>query len=341
MSAPSSRSAWRLVRQVIVAVVLFATADQALRVYARAHFIPTRKLAAAVRAGDGCVVFSGGSDMQSALLVDTVQRSWQGSKAPCLADLALGGTSPDVRFMAFREYLSAGRRPSALVIGFKGHDVMDERELAPGYHLGNDATVYEWGTLADFPLYYPHLSFAAVDNAFRFLLYKASAIAAHRQTLWIRVDLLQQRLGLKPKLETNALGNVEAFKEIEAQLRTAALANQTTMRNPAAYRLAVWPTRLVEVARQAGSRVWFVRLPATKASERASFPDATIEKAFTAFMTRLAQENGGDFIDLSRDPWVDDALLVDALHYSPHGAELISQSLGRALAKNAPPTEPL
>jgi hypothetical protein len=338
MRPPWSRSAWRLVRQIVVCVVLLAAADQTLRVYARGHFIPTRKLATAVRAGDGCVVFSGGSDVQSALVLATVERSWQG-KAPCLADLALGGTSPDVRFMAFREYVSAPRRPAALVIGFKGHDVMDERDLAPGYHLGNDAMVYEWGTLADWGLYYPHLSFAAFDNGLRFLLYKTSAIAAHRQTLWIRLDLLQQRFGLKPKLETNALGNVEAFKEIEAQLRTAALANQTTMKNPAAYRLAAWPTRLVDTARRAGSRIWFVRLPATKASDRASFPDPATERAFTDYMTRLGREHGGGFIDLSRHPWVDDSLVVDGLHYSSRGAELISQALGRALGENAPVTE--
>jgi hypothetical protein len=277
--------------------------------------------------------------MQSALELATVERFWRGDKAPCLANLALGGTSPDVRFMAFREYLSAPRRPSALVLGFKGHDVMDERNLSPGYHLGNDATVYEWGTLADLPLYYPRLSFAAFDNGFRFLLYKSSAIAAHRQTLWIRLDLLQQRLGLKPKVATNALGNVEAFKEIEAQLRTSALANQM-MKNPAAYRLAVWPTRLVEAARRAGSLVSFVRLPATKASDRASFPDTAIERAFAAYMTRLAREHGGEFIDLSHEPWVDDSLVVDGLHYSPRGAALISQALGRALGGSAPATEP-
>jgi hypothetical protein len=335
-----SRSAWRLVRQVLVCVVLIAAVDQSLRAYARGHFIPTRKLAAAVGAGEACVVFSGGSDMQSALEVATVERFWQGAKPPCLADLALGGTSPDVRFMAFREYVNAPRRPSGLVMGFKGHDVMDERNLSPGYHLGNDATVYEWGTLADFPLYYPHLSFAAFDNGFRFLLYKSSAIAAHRQTLWIRLELMQQRLGLKPKVETNALGNVEAFKEIEAQLRTAALANQTTMKNPAAYRLAAWPTRMVEAARRAGARVSFVRLPATKASELASFPDAGIERAFTAYMTRLAREHGGRYVDLSHEPWVEDSLLVDGLHYSPRGANLVSQALGRALGETMPAAEP-
>lgn len=321
----------RLVRQLVAFVVLFGLIDTGIRWYARTHFITSRKVTTAVAAGDGCLAFSGGSDMQSALQLPTLEQSL-GPGGPCVADLALGGTSPDVRFMAFREYLAAPRRPSALVIGFKGHDVIDERDYAPGHYVGNDAAGYVWGSLADFSTYYPTLSFSALDNAFRFLLFQLTALGANRQTLWVRVDLLEQKLGLKPKLVTNELGNVQAFLEIEAEMRAAALANHE-QRDPATYHLAVWHARLVEAARSAGvTRISFVQLPSSSAFERALFPDASRRRAFDDFMTRTADKYGGKFVDLTHEPWVEDSLLVDGLHYSPRGAALISEAIGRALA---------
>jgi len=320
----------RLLRELAVVAVAFALVDGAVRHYARTHFVAPRKLAAALAAGDGCVVFSGGSDLQSALDVPLVAARWRGERPRCIADLSLGGTTPDVRFMAFRRYLEGPRRPATLVVGFKGHDLADERELDPGHYLGSDAAVYEWGRFSDLPAYYPTLSMKAVDNAVRFALMKATAIGAHRQAAWIKLDALEQRLGLVPKKEMNALGNVEAFRELEQEARSAALARRDQA-SGAGFRLAVWSSRLIDAAQAAGARVSFVRLPGTAASERAYFADAAHERRFDDFMAALAREHGGVYLELAHAPWMNDALLVDGLHYAPRAAELISEALANDL----------
>ena len=136
---------------------------------------------------------------------------------------------------------------------------------------------------------------------------------------------------MKPRVATNALGNIQAFQEIEREMRVAALAN-AEQRDPQTYHLAAWPARLVGAARQAGvEHISFVKLPATTAFERAFFPDSAHRQGFEDFMGRLARHHGGQFIDLSQQPWVQDSLVVDGLHYSPQGATLISQALGRSL----------
>jgi hypothetical protein len=287
------------------------------------------------------MAFSGGSDMESALDAGALRASMQEQAPRCVADLTFGGTSPDTRFMAFRRYVQAGRRPATLVLGFRGYDIAKDYPPSPGRYVGNDAAVYAWGSLADFETYYPRLSFSAADNALRFLLFQATAIGAQRQVFWQKLDLLEQRLGLIPKKATNALGNVEAFKELEADLRAQAL-TQHDAEHRAGFRLGVWPARLVATARAAGVRqVAFVRLPGSVASERADFPDAAREREFDAFMSALAREQGGTYVNLAHEAWMNDGLLIDALHYSPDGARLVSTAIGRALDSPAPPSSSL
>lgn len=327
--APSLR---RLLRQLAVFVGVLALFDLSVRRYVHRHFLTPRKLDAAIAAGDHCLVFSGGSDMQSALDVRLIASEWRGTRPDCFADLSLGGTTPDVRFMAFRRYLEASRRPAALVVGFKGHDIADERELDPGHYLGGDAVVYEWGHFADFAAYYPELTVTAADNAVRFALMSVTAVGANRQAAWIRLDQFEQALGIIPKKQTNSFGNVEAFRELEAEARAAALARHA-QRGGAGFHLAVWAERLVDTAHAAGARVSFVRLPGTSASERAYFADAAHEHAFDELMSGLARDHGGKYVNLSHVPWMDDSLLVDGLHYGPSASRRLSEELAQELGQ--------
>jgi hypothetical protein len=310
-----------------VFALLFVLGNVAFRRYERTHFIPFRKLTAAVERGDGCVVFSGGSDMLTAIDLPTIAKHAKSGSPPCLADLTIGGGSPDVRFMAFRKY-AATRRPAGLVIGFKGHDIVDAQASAPGYYFGNNAAIFEWGSLADLRTYYPEPSFAALDNAVRFFLFQHVAFGAYRQGIWLKVEMLEERLGMRPKLVKNALGDVQAFLELEANARAAALATRMTWQQ-ADQRLAAWPAELVRAAGDA--HVSFVKLPARAVAERAYFADHAAEERFDAFVRRTAAEHGGTFVDLSHEPWVEDSLLVDGLHYAAKGTALISEALGRKL----------
>lgn len=321
----------RLLKSCLAFLALFALANALVRAYERHRFIPFQRVGRAIAAGDGCTAFSGASDMLTALDLPTIAGNWGSGPPPCLADLSIGGGSPDVRFMAFREYARV-RHPAALVIGFKGHDIVDSQPYTPGYYVGNDAAVYEWGTLADLKTYYPRVSFAAFDNGLRFLLFRAFALGAYRQSLWLKVEALEERLGLLPKKVTNALGNVDAFLELEADARDRALATQHTWERDSRG-LATWHGDLVRAAGSA--RVSFVKLPARASVEQAYFADPASEARFDEFMRRLAAEHGGKFIDLSHAPWVEDSLLIDGLHYNARGRELISKELGRALGSAA------
>lgn len=323
-------SALRLLRQLGVFVVVLLLADAAVRSYAHRHFLTPLKLERAIAAGDRCLVFSGGSDLQSALDVPLIAAAWHGARPACFADLSLGGTTPDVRFMALRRYLETPRRPSSLVVGFKGHDIADERELNPGHYFGNDASVFEWGRFSDLATYYPELSVTALDNTVRFGLLRLTAIGAHRQAAWIKLDMLEQSLGLVPRKTLNALGNVEAFRELEMESRSAALARRGQSRG-AEFRLGTWSRRLVELAAAAGAQVSFVRLPGTSAAERAYFVDAAHERSFDDMMGRLARVHGGDYVNLAHAAWMNDALLVDGLHYAPSAARHISEALAQTL----------
>jgi len=330
-----ARSRGRLRWQLLTLACVFFALEGLTRAYAARRFIPNQRLAAAVSSGDGCVVFSGGSDMVSALDLPSLLGAWQGTP-PCIADLALGAASPDIRFMAFREYLKAGRKPAEVVLGFKGHGLTDDPEYAPGYYTGNDAAVFEWGKLADFRIYYPRPSFTAFDNSLRFLLYRSTAIGAHRQWLWLKINQLEERFGLLPSSAKNRFGNVEAFRELEAETRQAMLAarEQQPTTN---WQLMRWTAQFVAAAERAGvARVSFVRLPALAATERVYFRDADAEGRFTSFVSELARTHGGSYVDLARAPWVEDSLLTDGLHYTPRGAALISEALARALAAERP-----
>ena len=326
---PAARS--RLRRQLLLLAAVLFTLEGMTRAYTARRFIPNQRLAAALEAGDGCIVWSGGSDMVSALDAPALLAAWHGEKTPCVADLAIGATSADVRYMAFRRYVNAGRKPLGVVLGFKGHAITDNVELRPGYDTGNNAAVFTWGKLADLGVYYPHVSFAAFDNSLRFLLFRTTAIGAHRQWLWVKVSQLEQRFGLLPKSATNAFGNVQAFLELEAENRQAA----ESARNDQAsenWALMPWTAALVaEVEREGAGQVSFVRLPALAATERVYFHDTGSEARFTSFVTAIARAHGGKYVDLAHSPWMHDSLLMDGLHYTPEGAALISQAVGAAL----------
>jgi hypothetical protein len=311
--------------------LLLAALDRGYRSYAQHHFIAPLKFQAALRAGQSCLVFSGGSDMQSALDLATVEALWGKGTRPCMADLTIGGTFPDVRFMAFRRYLAEGRRPSAIVIGFKGHEIVDRLELKPGYYLGSNAFAYEWGKFSDLTEYYPRPSFAALDNGLRFLLFRTTAIGAHRQALWQKLERFERHVGILPPLDENAFGNAQAFAELAAEQRAQALAARR--HDAAPYELELWPALLVDLAKRAGvNAISFVRLPTVAASERAYFPDPAVEDRFDRFVEELARAHGGQFINLSHEPWVNDSLLIDGLHYTEHGQALISRAVAERLS---------
>ena len=331
---PEGGTAWparRLRRQLLALAALLVALEAMTRAYSARRFIPNQRLAAALKAGNDCVVWSGGSDMVSALSAPDFLGAWHDERAPCLADLAFGATSADTRFMGFRKYLHDGGKPRSIVLGFKGHAITDNVELRPGYHTGNNAAVFEWGQFADLGRYYPRVSFTAFDNSLRFLLFRATAIGAHRQWLWLKVNQLEQRLGFLPKSSTNAFGNVEAFLELEAENRQAALATQDSQAS-LHWQLMPWTAALVAEAERAGvQHVSFVRLPALSATERVYFRDPAAENRFTAFVSELARAHGGTYVDLAHAPWMQDSLLMDGLHYKPAGATLISRAVGEAL----------
>jgi hypothetical protein len=334
-AARSSSGVRALVVELLVFFALLGGIDTSVRRFAERRFIPFATLRSAVQQGDKCFVVTGGSDMQSAMKTSALEAALVPRAAPCVANLAIGGTLKDARFMAFRRYLSEGRTPAALLVGFKGYDVADEVPETPGYYVGSNAAVYAWGALADLKTYYPEWSFTAADNSFRFLLYRVTALGAYRQALWERVNALEERAGLRAPNLMNSFGYVKEFVALDETKRRVALTRQR--HGAQQWALARFNAELIHAAERAGvAAVHFVRLPALSATERAYFADAESKRSFDEFMQRTAASHHGRYIDLSHASWFEDSLLLDGLHYAPRGGALITEAVIEALRDPAP-----
>lgn len=324
-------SSWRLSIQLVVFAILLLALDAMVRSYGQRHFNPFVKLNAALERGvnapaaDPCIVLSGGSEMASAMDERELAAALvsHGVGTACVADLSIGGASIDVRFMALRAYVRRGGRLDTLVLGFRGSAVADASELAPGYYVGNNAAVYDWSTLGDLATYYRRPSFAAIDNAVRLALFRWTSIGANRQAFWARVDALESSVGLRPKVATNRFGVVDEFMKMAVAAPPAATTD---------WHLGRWYVQILDLAASRRARVVFLRLPALARAEQSSFGSPGSRRSFDAFVERIARGGDGRYVDLSTRPWVEDSLIIDGLHFNARGAQLVSRSLGDALA---------
>lgn len=321
----------RLWIQLLVFVTVLLALDGRVRSYGHRHFNSFLRLDQAVRDAaastgpDRCIVLSGGSEMVSAVDAKELAAGLpaRGGTPPCIADLSIGATYVDVRFMALREYLGQGGKLDTLVLGFRGLAIAESPDLAPGYYLGNNSALYDWSILRDLGIYYQRPSFEAIDNSIRVTLLRQTAIGANRQAFWSRVNAIELGLGMRPRVATNRFGVVDEFLKIADEQPHARM---TT------WWLGRWYAEILRLADSCHARVFFVRLPGLARAEQAYFADAESRASFDHFVDGIAREHGGRLVDLSAEPWVDDSLLIDGLHFDARGATLISRALGAALA---------
>ncbi len=323
----------RLWPQLLAFAIALVVIDRAVHAYALRHANGLVRVEQALQSSAlatpaaQTIVLSGDSDMESAIDTGEILAGLaaRGVTNQRLANLALGGTDADVRFMALREYLERGGKMDTLVLGYRGTEPADDEPLRPGSYTGNNAVVFTWGRFGDLAIYHPHASFAAVDDALRFTLFRATAIGANRQALWAKVTRAEARLGMRPFGATNAYGVVAEFSKL-AEAHDAPA--QTT-----AWALGRWYRAIVSLAASHGARITFVRLPALKRSEQTYFANDESRRAYDALLEGVAGAHGGRRVDLSAEPWVGDWLIVDGLHFTNRGAALVSRAMGEALAE--------
>jgi hypothetical protein len=321
----------RLWVQLLVCALALFVLDRTVRSYGHRHFNSFLRLDKAVReaatatGGDPCIVLSGGSETVSAIDEKELAAVLlaRGVKASCIADLSIGATYVDVRFMALREYVGRGGKLDTLVLGFRGLALVDSPDLTPGYYLGNNAALYDWSTMRDLATYYRRPSFEALDNSLRVALLRQTSIGANRQAFWARVNAIEIGVGMRPSVLTNRFGVVDEFMKI---------ADEQPHVHASTWQIGRWYAEILRVAKDHHARVFFAKLPALKRAEEAYFTSAESRASFDTFVDTVARENGGRLIDLSAEPWMEDSLLIDGLHFDARGATLVSRALASALA---------
>jgi hypothetical protein len=307
----------------------------ALSRYAPAHYLPEQKMAAAIAAGDQCVLVGGDSRMAAAFDGDAIQARLQMAEGHrCLADVSIGATDASGWFLAVRKYLSSGRRPSALVIGIVADGPLLPTFDAPvGDRTGNNAIHLTWTRAADVRLEvpgFPAASIEAFDDGFRFLVARLTPLGKYQSLFWKRLsDLDAKAAGTAAK--GNQFGELGQMAALESQMRQGAVDRLATAMRSAPYRRwSAWFVSIVELADRSGAPLVLVELP-MPSSYRHAVTDTQFAAAYRDWLRSQADLHRGGLLDLSHPGWLGDDLFIDNLHLGKRGAELVSSAIGTEL----------
>jgi hypothetical protein len=185
---------YRSLGSALLTVALgLAAVSVALDVEGPSRFLVERKLAQAVARGDGCVAYTGDSRMVMGVLPSLLQDELKrlGSQVPCVSDLSIVGTTSVEHWLAVREYLRSGRRPSWVVVGVTVDDVLSSALTDPSELVGNRSVTLTWSDTSDVFALYPALSIESFDRAVRFSLLRSQPIGRYVSLGWVKVQPLQ------------------------------------------------------------------------------------------------------------------------------------------------------
>ena len=325
----------KLFISVVTTVAALLASDRLLGWYGPRHFIPEQRMQAAVSAGNGCILILGDSRMAAGLDQPVLHQALIPRGADrCIADLAIGATDVSGAFVAARRYLAAGRAPVIAVLGKVEDSLMDPDRDATGPRMmvGNNALHLVWTTPGDVFAEidgFPFASIAAFDEGLRFLIARGTSMGRYQSLVSLRVQRLQDALTGADRGSENRFGQFSDMAALERDLRGRAEARLAAAAAGSGARSS-WFGRLVDMLQSRGTRVVVLELPMPGAYRRSISESARALDYRRSFAARLSAR-GAAYVDLSRAPWVDDALFADALHLNARGAAHLSRSLGDAL----------
>jgi hypothetical protein len=323
-----------LLAGALTCVLVLAASGLALRVYAKRHFLPSQHMQEALTAGDGCVLFLGDSRMEASFDAEAFHRGLRAvGPDRCHAALAVGATDIAGHFFTAREYLAAGRRPALAVLGISGDSLLGpEHPLRPEELVGNNVIHLEWTRAGDVFTEVPGFPFediATFDAGFRFLVSQATPLGHYQSLVSVKTQALTGRLIGRAAAERNRFGALADMTSLEGGLRARAPERlAAALHGRDAERLGVWFPATAGMLAARGTRLLAVELPMRRLY-RDKVTDLPETIAYHAWLAAELAREGHDFLDLSRAPFVDDALFADALHLGPVGAALVSEQIGR------------
>ncbi len=319
----------RLWIQIGSFLLLLIAIDAGIDRYGKRHFTPYSILDNAKAAGNLCVGIVGSSEMVTAYDERAFKEALAPlGDAPCIANLAIGGTGQDIGYFALREYWKSGHSLRLLVIGFRGFSLIEDGEYAPGYYFGNNAAAFEWGNWRDLAIYFPNYSFAYFDNLIRFAIHSHSGLGVFAAAIWANLRRWELDVGVRKSDGTVAADVTNAFLEVAKDM---AGPEENTPGASRGWKLDRWTERIVSEAKLRKTPIFFLRLPAAQKEDLALRVDEPVRRSHLRFLTKTARSLDGDLINLMTEPWVQDSLFVDGIHFSPQGAKLISATTGRYL----------
>ena len=327
-----------LITSLLVAGFLVGLAATALGRYGKHHFIPQQQMETAVAAGDDCVLFLGDSRMVAALDSEALHRTLKsGGPDACHVELAIGATEISGMYLTARHYLSSGRHPRLAVIGKVGDSLLGPaKPLRPEEMVGNNAIHLTWSSPSDALLEvpgFPAASIAALDDGFRFLAARTSALGRYQSLVSARIQRLQAALVSASGGAQNRFGALGDMALLEGRLRARAPARLAeAIGGPSSARYGAWFTRLAELLRSRRIPMLVVELPMHDVYRRAVIESPQAE-AYHSWLAGELTLHGDSFLDLSRADWVNDELFDDELHLGRKGAALVSTEIARRLAQ--------
>ena len=317
---------------------LLLCVDRCFCAFASQHFIPARKLETAlgVRAAD--VVVTGDSRMAAAFVSQSFGAGWRAGTgfAPRVADMSLGGVGLAGQVVAVRRFFERGGTARLVLLGTVP-EALKYEPADPDNWIGNEAITIWWSHATDAKVHFNEESSnpRTFDARFRFTMYRVSTLASLRSLLWFRAQRLQDSLLQKDRMPSNAFGEVDEMRALEA--RWVAQGLEASRAGVAAWTLSPWVCELRRVVDDHRARLIVAELPMPS-----SYRPVRESGLGRELRTRLPTDFCGrnvPWVDLSTLPGLTDADFSDGLHVGHGGAELVSQLLGLRTAVLSPPRE--
>jgi hypothetical protein len=315
---------------------LVVAADAAFAVFARGHYLPARKLEAALASRSADVVIAGDSRMVAALDVSAFRFGWQecGHPLPTVADLSLGGLDIAGQVVAARRFFERGGSARFLVLGTVPETLAYE-PTSPEAWIGNEAIVLWWSHLSDARLHFPpsvvEPTPVALDGLFQFASYRLASLASLRSLLWVRAQQAQDRIlgRARNSEETNSDMRVLGQRFVQRGLLAA-------RRGPREWQMSPWLCELRATAERYHAALSVVELPMpetyrpVRESEVGKWLRDSLPHDFCGAKVT--------WIDLSEVLSHEEAKFPDGLHLAGTSASALSRRLGCELATTAAPS---
>jgi len=239
--------------------------------------------------------------------------------------MSLGGVGLAGQVVAVRRFFERGGTARFVLLGTVP-EALKYEPADPDNWVGNEAVTLWWSQATDVNVHFINKPSnpRTVDARFRFLMYRLLTLASLRSLLWFRAQRLQDLLLRRDSKPSNAFGEVDEMRALEARWVQQGL--EASRAGLAAWSLSPWVCELRRVVDAHGAQLIVAELPMPS-----TYRPVRESGLGRALRRRLPTEFCGrnvPWLDLSTPVGLADADFSDGLHVGHAGAELVSQLLG-------------